>query len=396
MTVRLVDQPESFGALMAEIAGADLIALDTEAASFHRYHDRIYLVQLSTRETTAVIDPLGVGGLEPIGKILADPSIEKIFHDADYDLRLFDKEYGFHAKRLFDSRVAAQFLGEPGIGLAALLEKYFSVQADKRFQRADWSARPLSPPMLDYAAGDTENLCELRDILRDQLAALGRWSWVEEEFVLLERTRWTGAPHDDPTSSYLRLKGVKALDRRALAILREVYVWRETTSSKLDRAAFRVLGNEVLFELAERPVRNLAELGRVKGIGRDTLERRGEEILAAVERGLAIPDNALPRIERGARRVPDPVLEARLDALKRSRNVIAERYQLQPGVLCPNGTLEAIASTVPENLEQLSGVAGVRKWQVTEFGEALLTAMRSAHLPDGGSDQRKPITATRS
>lgn len=383
MSVRLVDQPETFQALLAEVAGADLVALDTEAASFHRYHDRIYLVQLSTRTVTAVIDPLGVGDLSAIGALLADPKVEKIFHDADYDLRLFDKQYGFRARRLFDSRIASQFLGEPGIGLGALLEKYFSVQADKRFQRADWSARPLSGAMLDYAAGDTENLCELRDILRNKLEEKGRWSWVEEEFVLLERTRWTGTPHDDPMSSYLRLKGARALDRRALALLREVYVWRETISAKLDRAAFRVLGNEVLFELAEHPVRTLDALGRVKGIGRDTLERRGQEILNAVERALAIPDAELPRLERGPRRVPDPAFEARVEALKRARNGLANRYQLQPGVLCPNGTLEAIAAALPEDLEQLSGVAEVRAWQVKEFGGKLLAAMGTATTEAG-------------
>lgn len=383
MTVRLVDRPETFQALLAEVAGAGVVALDTEAASFHRYHDRIYLIQLSTPTVTAVIDPLGVGDLAPIGAMLADPEIETIFHDADYDLRLFDKQYGFHARRLFDSRIAAQFLGEPGIGLAALLQKYFSIQADKRFQRADWSARPLTEPMLEYAAGDTENLCELRDILRTQLIEKGRWSWVQEEFVLLERTRWTGAPHDDPATSYLRLKGAKVLDRRALALLREVYVWRETTSAKLDRAAFRVLGNEVLFQLAQHPPRTLEDLARVKGIGRDTLDRRGAEILAAIERGLAIPDKELPRIERGPRRVPDPAFEARLEAMKRVRNSLADRYQLQPGVLCPNGTLEAIAAALPVNLEALAGVSGVRSWQVNEIGAPLLEAMQSAIVSSG-------------
>ena len=385
MSVRLVDRPDTFQALLAEVAGADIVALDTEAASFHRYHDKIYLVQLSTPTVTAVIDPLGVGDLAPIGAMLADPNIEILFHDADYDLRLFDKQYGFRARRLFDSRVAAQFLGEPGIGLAALLEKYFSVQADKRFQRADWSARPLTPAMLEYAAGDTEHLCELRNILRDKLIEKGRWSWVEEEFVLLERIRWTGAAHDDPASSYLRLKGAKALDRRALAILREVYVWRETTSAKLDRAAFRVVGNEVLFQLAEHPVRTLEELGRVKGIGRDSLERRGSDILEAVERGLALPDSELPRVERGPRRVLDPAFETRLEALKRARNSLADRFQLQPGVLCPNGTLEAIAAAVPGNLEQLDSVPEVRVWQIGEIGEALLAAMQGAMAPHGAS-----------
>src|ERR1019366_2701522 len=143
MNIRVVDRPESFGALLAEIASAPLVALDTEAASFHRYHDRIYLIQLSRPTSTAVIDPLSAGSLAPIGALLADPAVEKVFHDADYDLRLFDKEFCFHAKHLFDTRIAAQFLNEPGIGLAALLEKYFGITADKRFQRADWSVRPL-------------------------------------------------------------------------------------------------------------------------------------------------------------------------------------------------------------------------------------------------------------
>ena len=131
--VRLVDRPETFHALLDEVRGAPLVALDTEAASFHRFHDRIYLVQLSTRTLTAVIDPLGVGDLTPIGDLLVDPAIEVIFHDADYDLRLFDKQFGFRATHLFDTRIAAQFLNEPGIGLGALLAKYFDVTADKRF-----------------------------------------------------------------------------------------------------------------------------------------------------------------------------------------------------------------------------------------------------------------------
>ena len=104
MSVRLVDTPEGFRALLSEIAGATLVALDTEAASFHRYHDRIYLVQLSTPALTAVIDPLGVGDLSPIGELLANPDTEKVFHDADYDLRLFDRQFGFRATRLFDTQ----------------------------------------------------------------------------------------------------------------------------------------------------------------------------------------------------------------------------------------------------------------------------------------------------
>ena len=371
--VRLVDRPETFRALLDEVAGAPLVALDTEAASFHRFHDRIYLVQLSTRDLTAVIDPLGVGDLTPIGTLLADPAIETIFHDADYDLRLFDKEFGFRAKSLFDTRIAAQFLNEPGIGLGALLAKYFGVTADKRFQRADWSARPLSGPMLDYAAGDTVHLCELRDILLEQLDALGRTEWVAEEFENLEKIRWTGGG-EGPETAFLRLKGSKALQRRELAILRELYNWREETSSRLDRASFRVLGNEVLFALAQQPVTTLEELGRVKGVGQDGAQRRGNEILAAIARGLALPDRDLPRVERQQRRVPDPAFEARVEALKRRRNALAEELQLAPGVLCPNGTLEAIARAEPSTLADMATIPELRRWQIKVLGPALLEA----------------------
>ena len=128
MDYELIADQRRFEALMDTIADEPLIALDTEAASFHRYHDRVYLVQLSTADRTAVIDPLGLDDLSRIGALLADPAIEKIFHDADYDLRLFHHEYGFEARHIFDTRIAAQLLGEPGIGLAALLERYLDEQ----------------------------------------------------------------------------------------------------------------------------------------------------------------------------------------------------------------------------------------------------------------------------
>ena len=383
MAVRLVDRPETFQALMSEVSGAPLVALDTEAASFHRYHDRIYLVQLSTPTSTAVIDPLGVGDLSPIGTLLADPDIEKVFHDADYDLRLFDRQFGFRAKRLFDTRIAAQFLNEPGIGLGALLEKYFGVLADKRFQRADWSARPLSTAMLEYAAGDTLNLCELQRILREKLAQAGRLSWVIEECALLEGTRWTAA-EADPELDYLRLKGAKALDRRSLALLRELHGWRAQTAATLDRAEFRVLVNEVLLHLAQHPVTTIDELAAVRGMGRDMLERRGEEILAAIRRGQAVPDAELPRLPRPVRRLSDPAFDLRLEALKKERNAAAERLDLAPGVLCPNGTLEAIARAEPENLGALEGVVGVRQWQLEVLGTGLLAAMHAIQAVEAG------------
>jgi len=204
--------------LFSQLEGETLLALDTEAASFHRYEDRVYLIQLSSRTLTAVIDPLSVSDLSPIGRALADPAIEVVLHDADYDLRILDRDLGFRARSVFDTRIAAQLLREPGVGLAALLDKYLNVRVDKRFQRADWSARPLSAPMLTYAATDTHHLAELRAILSDGLEDRGRLSWAEEEFGLLEKLRWT--PRENSDLDFLRIKGARALPPRSLAILR--------------------------------------------------------------------------------------------------------------------------------------------------------------------------------
>ena len=211
----------AFDALIGRLQHEPLLAVDTEAASFHRYRDRIYLIQLSSRSETAVVDPLAVDNLSGLGTLLSNPSAEIIFHDADYDLRILDRDYGFHAVNLFDTRIAAQLLNEPGIGLAALLEKYVGVKLDKRFQRADWSVRPLKPGMLQYAADDTRFLPVLRDMLKERLVAADRWSWAKEEFELLEGVRWNaGGP---PEEAYLRMKGARSLKGRQLAVLRSLF-----------------------------------------------------------------------------------------------------------------------------------------------------------------------------
>jgi ribonuclease D len=370
--VELIETPDALSGLFGDLASESLLAVDTEAASFHRYRDRVYLLQVSSRQRTAVVDPLAVRDLGGLGRLLADPGVEVVFHDADYDLRLLEQEYGFRATRLFDTRIAAQLLNEPGIGLAALLEKYFGVRLDKRFQRADWSARPLSREMISYAASDTRHLPGLRDIMREQLAARGRLGWAEEEFELLAQVRWR---NDEGEPAFLRMKGAKALKGRALAVLREVHQWREELAARSDRAPFRILSNEPMLDIARAQPRDVAALRAMRGVGGELVERRGRELLAAVQRGLELPESEIPRLARAARRPPDPAYEARLERLKALRNELAARYELAPGVLCPNGTLEAIARAEPRSVEELRSIPELRRWQIEEFGDALVQAV---------------------
>ena len=375
MAFTLVEKQPEFEAVIQRARAAGRVALDTEAASFHRYHDRVYLLQVTAAGETTVVDPLALESMHPLGEILGDDQVEKIFHDADYDLRLIQHQFGYSTRNLFDTRIAAQLLGEPSIGLGALLVMYFGLKPDKRVQRADWSSRPLTAPMLEYAAGDTSHLAELRDILHSKLVEMNRLAWAEEEFALAVNTRWEPG-EDDPRVNFLRMKGARDLDRRGLAVLRELFEWREQTAARLDRALFRVLGNEALLYLAAHPVATQEELAAVRGVGRDLAERRGKELLAAIKRGLAVPDDELPKFERGPRRPPpDPEFDARVDRLKATRNAIAERLGLQPGVLCPNGTLEAIARANPQSVEEMQGIPGLREWQRRELGSEFLAVI---------------------
>ncbi|MBS1110994.1 MAG: 3-5 exonuclease [Anaeromyxobacteraceae bacterium] len=372
---QLIATERDLAELLAELSREPVLAIDTEAASFHRHHDRIYLIQVSSRERTAIIDPLALPDLSGFGALLADSGIEAVFHDADYDLRLFDHQYGFRAARIFDTRIAAEFLGEPGLSLAALLERHFGVRMDKRFQRADWSERPLSPEMLAYAAADTAHLVALRNLLGERLIAAGRSVWAEEEFAALTTVRWT--PTEDREPGWLRLKGAKQLPPRQLAILREVHGWRVEVASTTDRAEFRILGNEALFAIADQAPRTVEELEKIKGIGRDTLQRRGRNIIAAVNRALALPESKLPRLERPPRRPREPEIEARLARLKAARTGLTARLGLDAGVAAPNSLLETVARAAPASLDELARLPGVRRWQVEALGKELLQVLRN-------------------
>ncbi|MFM8566647.1 MAG: ribonuclease D [Gemmatimonadota bacterium] len=357
---------------LAGIRQTGILALDTEGASFHRYVDRIYLIQLSTRERHAIIDPLPITTPAGLGALVEDPAVEIVFHDADYDLRLLRQDYGWQVRNVFDTRIAAQLLGLKAFGLAALLERSFGIKLDKKHQRADWSMRPLTADMLDYAAQDTMHLLGLRDVLRAELEAKGRLAWAAEEFARLETIAWAA---EDPAAAFLRIKGARDLTRRELALFRELVQWRDATALALDRATFRVVGNETLFELARLAPRTRDALGKVKGMPRGILERAGEAILAAIGRGLEVPEAELPRFPKSPRWDRDPDFDHKVGALKAVRDAAATRLELDPGVLCSRERLEAVARLLPREVDALTSIPEVRRWQIAEMGAGFVQAI---------------------
>ncbi len=372
---RYLDQIPEVDRFLSEISDVKELALDTEGASFHRFLDRIYLLQISTREQSAILDPLPIGSPAKLGQLLESKDVEVVFHDADYDLRLLHQDYGWHVTNIFDTRVASQLLGIKSFGLAALLEQFFDVKLDKKHQRADWSMRPLTPDMLLYAAQDTRFLLQLKDHMKGELKRRGRLHWAEEEFARLEGTRWEA---EESMEGFLRLKGARDLSRRELAVLREVANWRDTVAAQLDRATFRVMGNEVLFEIARRAPKNVSELGAIKGMPKGMLERAGADIVAVIRHGMEAPEADLPKFPKGQRWNKDRDFDDKVTRLKMVRDTAATRLDLDPGVLCSRERLENIARSGAKTVEDLAAVPDLRRWQIEEMGDGFSRALQPA------------------
>jgi ribonuclease D len=342
------------------------LALDTEADSFHSYFHKLCLVQLSFAGGDYLIDPLALerSALQPLAAALGDRSVRKLMHGADYDLRVLDRDLGAHVANLADTQVAAQLLGEPQTGLAALLEKWLGVHLDKRFQRADWGARPLPPQLVAYAAGDTAHLEALADLMAQRLDALHRLEWWREECKALETVRWEPPRRNE--FAFERIKGAGRLKGPARDRLAALHAWRELVAAGEDVPSFRVLRGESLIALAVQAPTDLQALAKVPSVGAGTARRYGPALLAL----LASPPPAPVR----ERRRPPPVdreREARLREARTTRDEAAAALGIDPGVLAPRASLETFVDRLPLDETQLCECLA-RRWRAAELAPRLL------------------------
>jgi ribonuclease D len=356
-------------ALWAEGIGAGPLAVDTEADSFHHYREKVCLVQLSAGDRHALVDPLASIDLTPLKAPLEDGAIRKLLHGADYDIRLLSRDFGLVVSGLGDTMIAARLLGEPAHGLAALLEKHLAVVLDKAHQRADWSKRPISDAMRAYAVEDTRHLEALASILDDRLEALGRTAWMREECARLEGVRWRDR-RDDAPEPYRRTKGAKTLDRAGLAVLRELWNWRDAMARKRDKPLFRVLRDETLLALAKTPPSSIGDLTRVSGFP-DYLLRSpsGHDVLEAARRGVSCPETDWPEIRMETRERLQPAVETRIAFIRQRRDELARGLELDPSVLASRAVVEDMAKRWE---------AGDDPWEVAELREWQAGLMRPA------------------
>jgi ribonuclease D len=366
------------GGKLAEVAGIinseTEIAVDLEMDSLHHYREKVCLIQISTRTENWLIDPLALKDLSPLAAALGNRDIVIVMHGADYDIRSLHRDFGIEVSNLFDTMIASRLLGITEFGLAALLKARFGVELDKKYQKADWSRRPLTPEMRAYAIADTADLLRLYDMLRDELVEKGRLTWLEEECRLVCQARVS----EKEGPLFLSCKGAGKLRGRGLAVLEALLQLRDCLARDLDRPPFKVISGDTLLEIAEKKPLSLGELSFIKGMTPGQIQRFGEKILAAVASALTLAEDDLPRFPRQQREEPSDGAKERMKCLKTWRQHESRRLGLEPGVVAPNWLLEGIADANPSTIAALDGISGMRNWQKGLYGQELLAELSAS------------------
>lgn len=371
----LIDQQDDLSPLLLELARHDRVALDTEADSMHHYREKLSLIQLSMGETHWIVDPLAGLDLDPLMKLLEER--ELLIHGADYDLRLLYRAHQFRPQHIFDTMLAAQLLGKPRIGLAALAQEICQVVLPKEGQKADWSRRPLSEDLLHYAADDTRYLAQVADTLREELVQHGRLDWHGE--ICRRQMATAREPRQVSEDEAWRIKGGKHLTGRPAAVLRELWRWREEHARLCDRPPYKIANNEFLLQwtrwVAENPGATLEEApDRPEWL-------RGPRLKSfnlALHTGLALqrshwpgplPGSGEPRCTREE--------EVLLRQLLEARDEVAAGLGLDPGVLGPRDALKSIARQHPRTEEELREKSPLMSWQTESLAGALLPLLQA-------------------
>lgn len=356
-------------AVASRLASAPRLALDTESNSLHSYRERVCLVQISVPQADYLVDPLALPNLKPLAPLLENPKIEKVFHAAEYDLLCLKRDFGFRVANLFDTHLASRTLGRKKTGLGDLLEEEFGVHLDKRLQRANWGTRPLPTDLLNYARLDTHYLLALRDRFEKALKEGDRWEEAQEAFELLSRV----APHGNGFNpdGFWRIARAGRLTPSQSAVLRELYQYREDQARRLDRPAFKVLGDQTLLAAAQTLPADLEAVTALPGMSQGQVRRFGGGILAAVARGRKAPR---PQRPAAAPPVEEAVLN-RVEKLRRWRQRVARTRQVESDIILPREILWKIARDGPRDLPALHRSMAPLEWRHRTYGPEILAAL---------------------
>jgi len=329
----------SLQALVESIRGADVIAIDTEFMREKTYFARLCLIQIATDDVVAAIDPFAVKDLGPLYELMRDDRTMKVFHAGSQDLEIFYRLMGEVPAPVFDTQIAATLAGLPTqVGYQQLIRSLVGVELDKAHTFTDWARRPLSEDQVDYALDDVRYLTRAYRTLSATLDKGGRRGWLAEDF---DRMADPATYDVVPEEQFTRVKRASVLDRRSLAVLRELAAWRELEAQERDLPRRWLVSDESLVEMARRAPGSREALSAVRGVNEQVVRRSAEAMLAAVARGLALPEENLPRIAK-RKRIHGEVDELAdlMSALVRLR---AKEHDVAPTLLATRDDLERFA-----------------------------------------------------
>jgi ribonuclease D len=301
---------------------------------------------------------------------MADPATVKVLHGADYDVTTLKRDFGFTFSSLFDTMVAARFLGMPEVGLQAVARTELGVSLSKDSQRDDWSRRPLTPKQEAYAAADVAHLIALHERLDAKLEALGRRAWVREECDAVAAL--APSRRDRDPDAFLRVKGANRLSPESLRIFANLYGWREGLGAEADVPTFKIVGNSTLLDLATARPKTPEDLGKIKGLP-PRLRERG--LLDVIRKASAEPPITPPRRPR---EVPTDAERARNEALRAWRAEAAKGLGLDVSAVLPQRLIDRLAKENPSTAGGLEGVEGLRRWRIQTFGTRILEKLAAA------------------
>ena len=354
-----------------------VIGIDTEFMRERTYYAKLCLIQMAVADDVAIIDPLTVDDLEPLFALLRDRSVVKVLHAGSQDLEIFYQLMGEVPAPLFDTQLAASLAGFPQqVGYGALLREVLGADIDKADTFTDWSKRPLSETQVAYALNDVRYLVPLYEHLLAGLERDERLQWLESDFERLEDPSTYATV---PEEQWRRLKRVSSLKRRQLAVAREMAAWRELEAQRRDVPKRWVLGDESIVEIARRAPTTADEVLAIRGVG-DKLQRSAiKGVLAAVQRGLDVPEDELPLLER-RRRAPAADIDGAVDLMVALVRLRAREHGVAMPVLASRDDLERLASGERDAHRLLEG------WRRDIVGAELLDLLDgrlSLSLDDG-------------
>jgi ribonuclease D len=359
-----------------EMEKEPIIGLDTESDSFHHYQEQVCLIQVAIGARDYLLDTIAVRDLSALKKPMEDPAREFVLNGADYDVVCLKRDFNITFGKIFDTALGAQLLGYPATGLSALLARHFNVEMTKQHQRDEWYRRPLTESQMKYALNDIRYLNPLRDRIRDELKALNRLEWAEEEFALLTKREWKREAFKP--DNFWRIRGSRDLRQREQAVLRELAVMRDRRARGINRPPFKVISDQALKDIARKQPRSTRGLKSIRGVSELMIRRFGDDILEAVRIGAELPEKEFPVPPKGERRPGDPASSRRLELLKRWRSGRAVQLEIDPGVLAPLNTLKAVARSGAGTLKELQKVEEVSRWRTREFGREWIEAMNGS------------------